>query len=113
MTDLEYDYATCDMFLQMVKDLPDGHVNFEILESVSRTSPVPDEEEVIAFLVEEGLLKKMPDGYQITRRGRIIIHEGGLKARARRTRMAHIWTVVAAVSGVIAAIASIIGILLN
>ena len=112
MTDLEYDYTTCDMFLKMVKDLPDGRVNFEILDTVSRTTPVPDEEEVIAFLVEEGLLKKVEDGYQITRRGRIVIDEGGLYARVRCKRMIAIFSIAGAVGGIIAAILSFLSLIL-
>ena len=112
MTDLEYDYATCDMFLQMVNDLPDGYVSREVLEKASTSAPVPDEEEVIAFLVEDGLLKELPDGFQITHRGRILVHEGGFQSRLRRARRDRTIVAIGVVSGIIAAIASILSLLL-
>lgn len=108
----DYDYAPCDLLLEAYDNAPDGFVSHRQLAEIRRGCPVPDEEEVYAFLMEEGLLKELADGFQITRRGRILVHEGGFKGRLRRQRRSRILLLIGALSGVVAAIASILALLL-
>ncbi len=93
------------MVLKTFDGVPGGFVSFEQLIRVVHPA---DEDEVYSFLVDEGLLKKTADGFQITRKGRIVIHSGGIKARFLRDRRVYICSVVAAVAGIIAAVASIV-----
>ena len=93
------------MVLKTFDGVPGGFVSFEQL---SRVVHPADEDEVYSFLVDEGLLKKTTDGFQITRKGRIVIHSGGIKARFLRDRMVYICSIIAAVAGVVAAVASIV-----
>ena len=74
--------------------------------------PVSDEEEVYSFLVEEGLFNESNYGFHITRRGRILIHEGGFKGRLRRERRSRVVVLTGVISSVVAAIASILSLLL-
>lgn len=108
---LEYDYAVCDLVLRMFDDYPNGMISHEQLRQARMKTHVPDEDEVFSFLVEEGLLKETGYGYEITHRGRIVIHGGGYAARIRRERLVRICAYIGAVSGVIAAVASIVALL--
>lgn len=112
MKELYQYYASSDLLLKTYEELPDGFVSHEQLSEIRRNSPVPDEEEVYSFLVEEGLFKELADGFQITRRGRIFIHEGGFKKRLLRERLSRLLVLVGAVSGVVAAVASLLSLLL-
>ena len=105
-------YASSDLLLKTYDELPDGFVSHEQLSELRRNCPVPDEEEVYSFLVDEGLFKELEDGIHITRRGRIFIHEGGFKGRFLRERRSRLLVLVGAISGVVAAIASILALLL-
>ena len=105
MNTLDYDFLACEMVLKTFDGVPGGFVSFEQLIRVVHPA---DEDEVYSFLVDEGLLKKTADGFQITRKGRIVIHSGGIKARFLRDRRVYICSVVAAVAGFIAAVASIV-----
>ena len=112
MNKLDYDYAPCDLILLTYDYAPNGFVSHAELSEARRIAPVPDEKEVYAFLMDEGLLKELPDGFQITRRGRILVHEGGFKGRSRRKRISRILVLIGAISGVVAAVASILSLIL-
>ena len=86
-------------------------VEFDILNKVCSRVPPSDEEEVYSFLVEEGLLKETGYGFEITHRGRIVIHGGGYAARVSRERLVRLCAYIGAVSGVIAATLSLIALL--
>lgn len=105
---LEYDYAVCDLVLDMFDNISGGFVSFEQISQSLRKVDLPDHDEVYAFLVEEGLLKETRHGYEVTHKGRIVIHEGGFKGRLRRSRLIFACSVVAAVGGVVAAVASLL-----
>lgn len=107
---LEYDYKVCDIVLKFFDDIPDGRVTFEQVNKAQNKVYLSDRDEVYSFLVEEGLLKETAYGYEITHKGRITIHKGGLWRQALRANILHVCTLVAAVSGVIAAIAGIFSI---
>ena len=92
------------MVLKTFDGVPGGFVSFEQL---SRVAHPADEDEVYSFLVDEGLLKKTAEGFQITHKGRIVVHSGGIKARYLRERRIYICSLIAAVAGIVAAIASI------
>ena len=108
---LDYDYAVCDLVLRMFDDYPDGVISHEQLRQARMKTRVPDEDEVFSFLVEEGLLKETGYGFEITHRGRIFIHSGGYAGRVRRERLVRLCAYIGAISGVIAAIASIVALL--
>ncbi len=55
-------YASSDLLLKTYDELPDGFVSHEQLSEIRSNCPVPDEEEVYSFLVEEGLFKEFVDG---------------------------------------------------
>lgn len=112
MKELYQYYASSDLLLKTYDELPDGFVSHEQLSEIRRNCPVPDEEEVYSFLVEEGLFKELADGFQITRRGRILVHKGGFQGRLRRERISRVFVLIGAVSGIVAAIASILSLLL-
>ncbi|MBQ6202891.1 MAG: hypothetical protein IJK46_02210 [Prevotella sp.] len=57
------------------------------------------------------MLKETGYGFEITHRGRIVIHGGGYASRIRRERLVRICAYIGAVSGVIAAVASIVALL--
>lgn len=101
---IDFDYSVCDLVLDMLDNMPGGFVSFEQLRQAVRPA---NEDEVYSFLVAEGLLEETRHGYQITHKGRIVIHGGGFKKRLRRERLVFVCSIIAAVSGVIAAIASI------
>ena len=105
-------YASSDLLLKTYDELPDGFVSHEQLSEIRRNCPVPDEEEAYSFLVEEGLFKELADGFQITRRGRIFIHEGGFKGRFLRERISRLLVLVGTISGIVAAVASLLSLLL-
>lgn len=109
MHSIDYDYGVCDLVLDMFDKTPGGFLSFEQLR---RPTAPPDDNEVFSFLVEEGLLDETRYGYQITRKGRIVIHSGGFKKQHRRERCVFICTIVAAVSGIVAAVASIVSLLI-
>ena len=108
----EYNYKVCDIVLDTLDNIYGGSVSFEQVNKASDKIYLPDHDEVYSFLVDEGLLKETQYGFEITHKGRIVIHKGGLYRQARRECMMRLCTIVAAVSGVIAAIASVISIFL-
>lgn len=106
--DLEHDYAVCDDVLKKIAETDGGYVS---LLHVSEIPELSNQHEVLSFLVEEGLLDKSHDSYHITHKGRIVIHEGGFQGKLRRARLMYVCTIIAAVSGVIAAIAGVAALL--
>lgn len=91
----------------MFDNVPAGIITNAQLYGSGRPLP-PDQNEVISFLVSEGLLEQIPDGFKITYKGRMIIHQGGFKKRHRRERMIMACTVIAALASVVAVILQIL-----
>lgn len=112
MDSLHYLYGPCDMVLRTYDNSPDGFVSYEQLAEARRRSPVSDEEEVYSFLSDEGLLEQTGDGFQITRRGRIFINEGGFRGRLRRRRVERALLWVGTVCAAVAAVSGILSLLL-
>ena len=101
--DIEYDYTVADMVLSRFCESESGYIT---MLDIRENPELRDQHEVFAFLMEEGLLKQSCDSYEITFKGRLIVHEGGLKAELRRARFDRFWTYVAAGASVVAAIVS-------
>lgn len=104
---VEYDYKVCDIVLETFDNIPGGFVSHEQMNKASQQYSLPDHDEVYSFLVEEGLLKESKYGYEITHKGRIVIHKGGLYRQVMWESWTKFCTIVAAVAGVIAAFASL------
>lgn len=101
---LSYNHEVCDRVLSMFDVVPSGFIEDRLLDK-----PGPaDKQEVLSFLVAEGLLEKVPGGYHITYKGRMIVHGGGFKKAVKKERLLGACTVIAAVSSLLAIIFQIV-----
>ncbi|GEM_PF-6156120 len=105
MKKFELDIIALDCLLNMFEE--SRFIPYESFRRCDR-GLVPDEDEMLAALVEEGLLKKEPYGYQITAKGIVFQHKGGFAELARRERRDFIIAVIAAVCSFVAAVASLV-----
>ena len=104
---LEYNHKVCDLVLDMFDNVPGGIITYDQLYRSGHPLP-PDQDEVLSFLVSEGLLEQIPDGFKITYKGRIVIHQGGFRKMHRRESLVKLCSVVAAVAGVIAVVLQVL-----
>ena len=104
---IEYNHRVCDIVLDMFDNVPMGIItNNQLYRS---GLPLPsDQNEVLSFLVSEGLLDQIPDGFKITYKGRMIIHQGGFRKLHRRESLVRVCSVVAAIAGVIAVVLQVL-----
>lgn len=100
---LEYNHRVCDIALDMFDNVPQGIITNDQLNGTGCPLP-PDQNEVFSFLVSEGLLEQIPDGFKITYKGRMIIHQGGFRKLYRRESLVRVCSVVAAIAGVVAVV---------
>lgn len=100
---LEYNYRVCDIVLDMFDNVPAGVITNAQLYGSGHPLP-PDQNEVLSFLVSEGLLEQIPYGFKITYKGRMIIHQGGFRKLHRRESLVRVCSVVAAIAGVVAVV---------
>lgn len=105
MKKIELDIIALDCLLNMFEE--SGFIPYESFRRCDR-GLVADEDKMLSTLVEEGLLKQEPYGYQITAKGIVFQHKGGFAALARRERRDLIIAVSTAVCSLIAAVASIV-----
>ncbi len=104
MKDIEFRYKIADMILNSFYQNRTGYIEKQDLFSDN----LPNQDEVLAFLVSEGLLDENPYGYKITYKGRIAVDKGGLYGAWKRKRIMYICTIVAAIAGVIAILVAFI-----
>ena len=98
MKNIRFRYEIADMLLNVFYKSRAGYIGKQDLCS----DHLPDQDEVLAFLVSEGLLDENPYGYKITYKGRITVDKGGLYGAWKRKLITYICTIVAAIAGVIA-----------
>lgn len=104
---LKYNHRVCDLVLDMFDNVPGGIITDEQLYRRGHPLP-PDEDEVLSFLVAEGLLEQIPGGFKITYKGRMVIHQGGFRKMHRSESLVMLCSVVAAVAGVIAVVLQVL-----
>ena len=97
----------CDALLELFDEAPSGIIENDRLFPKRSLSPMY-EDEVLSFLVSEGLLEQLAGGFKITYKGRVIVHNGGFKKRIKRERILHACTITAAIAGVLAVILQVI-----
>lgn len=101
MKDIKFRYKIADMILNSFYQSRSGY----ICKLDFFSDHLPDQDEVLAFLVSEGLLEENPYGYKITYKGWIAVDKGGLYGTWKRKRITYICTIVAAIAGVLALLA--------
>lgn len=97
---LKYNTSVLDLVLEMFDGYPGGFISHDQLYRKGRHLP-DDQDEVLSFLLSEGLLEQRAGGFKITYKGRMVIHSGGFKKTVRKDRLVFWCAVVAAVSGVL------------
>lgn len=90
-------YAICDTCLRAFLKANDGYLDNDYFAGL------PYDDEVLTFLTQEGLLQELPHGHKIAYKGRVVLNSGGLKR-------AHILRDLTTVSSIVAAIASVVGV---
>jgi hypothetical protein len=104
MTQLEFDYARLDEILDLFDHIEGGYACHEALIN----NAPEDFDAVIRFLAAKGMLEEVGDGYKITYWGKTFHHQGGFVSQYKRER-AHLYvTVIAAVTGVLTLLISLI-----
>jgi len=104
---LGYNYKVLDLVLDMFDSSTNGIIAAEDLYRGKSSFP-SDQNKVLSFLEAEGLLEQVPDGFKITYKGRMIIHQGGFWKIHRRQLFGRICTIAAAIAGVFAVILQIL-----
>lgn len=62
----------------------------------------------VSYLVREGYLEEHGDQFEITYKGKALVHDGGFVGKSRRERVLSYCTVVAAVCGVLCLVVSLV-----
>ncbi|MBQ9887744.1 MAG: hypothetical protein IJM41_00665 [Bacteroidales bacterium] len=104
---LDYNNAVCDLVLNMFDNMPDGYISAKQLYGGGKPIPA-DQNEVLSFLVAEGLLEQVQGGYKITYKGRMKAHQGGFRKAQRKDAVVRFCTIVAAITGCIAIILQVL-----
>ena len=100
------DNARLDAILEMFDKTKSGKVPTELL--LHHEEAPEDWRRAVGLLVEEGCLKDSGDYYEITYRGKALLHDGGFVRKHRRERALFYCTVVAAASGLAGLLVSLI-----
>lgn len=104
---LTYNHKVCDIVLDMFDNVPGGIITDDQLYGGGHPLP-SDQDEVLSFLVSEGLLEQIPGGFKITYKGRMVIHQGGFRKMHRHESLVRLCSIVAAIAGVIAVVLQVI-----
>ena len=107
LTKTQFNYQRLDDVLRLFCSCPGGYIADRHLFN----EPIEDWVSAISLLTEEGYLKQLDNGHQITNRGKMLIEHGGFSGQHRRELITHWCCIVAAISGVIAAVVSVLALL--
>ena len=107
LTKTQFNYQRLDDVLRLFCSCPGGYIADRHLFN----EPIEDWVSAISLLTEEGYLKQLDNGHQITNRGKMLIEHGGFSGQHRRELITHWCCIVAAISGVIAAVVSVLSLL--
>lgn len=109
MTVSEFDISRLDDILRMFDGLNNGGT---VERSVLFSADAPDCWRLaVEHLVEEGYLKECGDSFEITYKGKSFIHDGGFCCKHRTERVLLYCSVIAAVSGVVSLVVSVVALL--
>ena len=103
-----FDSSRLDELLRMFDKTKSQHIPRDILLS---DNTLEDWDSAIEFLVEKGYLKEHKDYFEITYAGKAFIHNGGFTCKDRHERILFYCTIIAAVSGVLAFVVSLIALI--
>lgn len=98
----KFDSSRLDLLLKSIDESKGGKVSRDAL--LDEKDAPEDWHRAITFLTEEGYIKESGDHFEITYKGRVLIHEGGFRGEDRRERLLRH-------SSVIAAVCSLLGLL--
>lgn len=101
-----FDSKRLDEILKMFDGVDGGSIPSNLL--LNEENAPEDWERAVRFLLEEGFLKEHGDRFEITYRGKAILHDGGFFRKDRRERALFKSTVVAAVCSLLALIVSLV-----
>ena len=100
-------YYICDTVLELFDEAPSGIIENDLL--FRKASMLPRyEDEVLSFLVSEGLLEQRSGSFKITYKGRVVIQNGGFKKRLQRDRILRACAITAAIASVLAIILQVL-----
>ena len=104
-----FDSTRLDDILKMFDNANDGRIPSAIL--LDKEDAPEDWERAVRYLLDEGCLKEHGDCFEITYRGKAVLHDGGFFRKDRRERMLFNSSVVAAVCSLLALIVSLVALI--
>lgn len=105
----KFDCVRLDMLLNTINECEGGRVSKSSL--LNKERPPEDWLRAVAFLTEEGYIKEFDDYFEITYKGRILVHDGGFGRKDIRQHILFYCTLVAAVCSLIGMIVSLVAFL--
>lgn len=81
----KFDSSRLDLLLKSIDESKGGKVSRDAL--LDEKDAPEDWHRAITFLTEEGYIKESGDHFEITYKGRVLIHEGGFRGEDRRERL--------------------------
>lgn len=107
MTNKYFNKLRLDVLLETFSKVPGGRVDKALIFD----DAPEDYASAVAFLVEEGYLKEDKYCFEITYKGKAFFEQGGFVGEYRHERLLFYCTVVAAVTGVIGVLLSVVALL--
>lgn len=101
-----FDSKRLDDVLKMFDSVKDGRIPSRLL--LDEEHAPEDWTRAIRFLTEEGYLKEQDDCFEITYRGKAVLHDGGFFGKDRRERVLFYSSVMAAVCGFLGLLVSLV-----
>lgn len=106
-TDMDwFDSVRLDEVLRMFDSVKSGMIPADLLLNPKKAPE--DWRKAIDFLTEEGYLKQFDDYYEITYRGKAMLHDGGFVRKDRRERALFYCAVIAAVCSLLGLIVALV-----
>ena len=105
----KFDYVRLDSLMKMIDECQDGIVLKKTLLN-EKDSP-EDWYRAVAFLTDEGYIKEFDDYFEITFKGRILVHDGGFRRKDIRQRALLYCTLIAAVCSFVGLVVSLLAFL--
>lgn len=106
MTIVDLDNVRLDEVLRTFDSINDGLVPTKVL--LDEKDAPPDWRRAVEFLIEEGYLKEYGDWFEITYRGKAMLHKGGFVKEHRIERTLFYCTVIAAVCSFFAFVVAVV-----